>query len=162
MSLKFKSLVLFIRIVVKYCVNTNSFFFQSSAKCRGNPGRDLRLRGERNLVPTFLRLFDRQLVTGRVLGNSKKYKFLIGCPVTTFIVSPQKSCGTRISGCVFLGESVNGFVILDHSDAAASKEPTNPLWHTLSSSESFLETAGQTISFPEIFHCKLGRGGKRP
>ena len=29
-------------------------------------------------------------------------------------------------GCVFLGESENGFVISDHSDHAASKEPTNP------------------------------------
>ena len=30
-------------------------------------------------------------------------------------------------GCVFLGESENEFVISDHSDHAASKEPTNPL-----------------------------------
>ena len=30
-------------------------------------------------------------------------------------------------GCVFLGESENRFVISDHSDHAASKEPTNPL-----------------------------------
>ena len=29
-------------------------------------------------------------------------------------------------GCVFLGESKNEFVISDHSDHAASKEPTNP------------------------------------
>ena len=31
-------------------------------------------------------------------------------------------------GCVSLGESENGFVISDHSDHGASKEPTNPLW----------------------------------
>ena len=31
-------------------------------------------------------------------------------------------------GCAFLGESNNGFVISDHSDHGASKEPTNPLW----------------------------------
>ena len=83
MSLKFKSLVLFIRIVVKYCVNTKSFF-QSSAKCRCNPGRDLRLRGERNLVPTFLRLFDRQLVTGRDSGEFEKIQVFDWLPRNDF------------------------------------------------------------------------------
>ena len=31
-------------------------------------------------------------------------------------------------GCIFSGESKDGFVISDHSDHGASKEPTNPLW----------------------------------
>ena len=30
------------------------------------------------------------------LGNSKKLNFLIGCPATTSIVLPQKSCGNKI------------------------------------------------------------------
>ena len=29
-------------------------------------------------------------------------------------------------GCIFLGESKNGFVISDNLDHGASKEPTNP------------------------------------
>ena len=32
---------------------------------------------------------------------------------------------SELYGCVFLGESKNGFVISDHSDRGASKEPTN-------------------------------------
>ena len=36
--------------------------------------------------------------------------------------------GKQTNGAFFLGESENGFVISDHSDHGASKEPTNPLW----------------------------------
>ena len=47
-----------------------------------------------------------------------------------YIVSMHKQQGISrykfIIGAFVLGESKNGFVISDHSDHGASKEPTNP------------------------------------
>ena len=51
---------------------------------------------------------------------------------TATLTNPLDIMRTRLQVCghawVFLGESENGFVISDHLDHAASKEPMNPLW----------------------------------
>ena len=45
---------------------------------------------------------------------------------STVVSSKNLDANKCNQGCVFLGESKNGFVISNHSDHGASKEPTNP------------------------------------
>ena len=60
------------------------------------------------------------------------YKIQKGCQnvqrnlIVCLHFKTQGAVYVTVIGCVFLGESKNGFVISDHSDHGASKEPTNP------------------------------------
>ena len=57
------------------------------------------------------------------------YKIQRGCQNVqrNLIVFLHFKTQGAVIGCVFLGESKNGFVISDLSVHGASKEPTNPL-----------------------------------
>ena len=66
--------------------------------------------------------------SGRKTAETRRIRrFITKIHSATYHVRKRRSKAYNVLGCVFLGESKNGFVISDHSDHGASKErPTNP------------------------------------